>query len=123
MVWCGAVGCGRLSCSLTVRFHADALFRARVTEVRSGGGLLLAVQLSNEVDSGKVDYDMATNAFNVLNSCQVIKLALEAGLVCAKAGDNAIRLCPPLIIEHSHIDFCVSTLQRCITSDGAVKEC
>jgi len=32
------------------------------------------------------------------------------------AGDNTIRLCPPLVITRDQCDFAIGTLEECLTT-------
>jgi 4-aminobutyrate aminotransferase len=41
-------------------------------------------------------------------------LAFERGLLVLGAGPNAIRLCPPLVIDKDQADFAVDTLEDCL---------
>ena len=45
---------------------------------------------------------------------QVQDLAFERGLLVLGAGDNTIRLCPPLVISRDQCDFAVETLEECL---------
>lgn len=45
---------------------------------------------------------------------QVLNLAFERGLLVLGAGDNVIRLCPPLVITRDQCDFAVDTLEECL---------
>jgi 4-aminobutyrate aminotransferase len=42
-------------------------------------------------------------------------LAFERGLLILGCGQNAIRLCPPLIISEDQADWAVDTLEECLT--------
>jgi 4-aminobutyrate aminotransferase len=46
---------------------------------------------------------------------RLVSLAFERGLLILGAGRNAIRLCPPLIINRDQADFAVDTLEECLT--------
>jgi 4-aminobutyrate aminotransferase len=46
---------------------------------------------------------------------RVVDLAFERGLLILGAGDNTLRLCPPLIISQDQCDFALDTLEECIT--------
>ncbi|HZD10509.1 MAG TPA: aminotransferase class III-fold pyridoxal phosphate-dependent enzyme, partial [Candidatus Binatia bacterium] len=65
-----------------------------IREVR-GRGLLLGVELSCEVRP-------------------LLQEARDRGLLVINAGDNVLRLCPPLIIEREDIDRAVSILEQCL---------
>ena len=45
----------------------------------------------------------------------VRKLALTKGLLAGSAGDNVLRMAPPLIIDESHVREAVSILRECFT--------
>ena len=42
-------------------------------------------------------------------------LAFERGLLLLGAGDNSVRLCPPLVITRDQCDFALDTLEACLT--------
>ncbi len=67
-----------------------------IRDVR-GRGLLVGVELS-------------------INAPPLIKLAREKGLLIINAGDNVIRICPPLIVERQHIDQAVAILGDCLAA-------
>jgi 4-aminobutyrate aminotransferase len=46
---------------------------------------------------------------------RVVDLAFEHGLLMLGAGDNTIRLCPPLIVTADQCDFALDTLEACLT--------
>jgi len=45
---------------------------------------------------------------------QVIQAAYRKGLLVLGAGENSLRLCPPLIIDEEQADFALQTLDACI---------
>ena len=45
---------------------------------------------------------------------RVVELAFERGLLMLGAGDNTLRLCPPLVITRDQCDFAVDTLEECL---------
>ena len=45
---------------------------------------------------------------------RVVQLAFERGLLVLGAGENTIRLCPPLVITREQCDFAVDTLEECV---------
>jgi 4-aminobutyrate aminotransferase len=45
---------------------------------------------------------------------RVVNLAFERGLLVLGAGDNVIRLCPPLVITRDQCHFAVDTLEECL---------
>jgi 4-aminobutyrate aminotransferase len=46
---------------------------------------------------------------------RVIQAAFERGLLVLGAGENTLRLCPPLVIDEEQAEFAVHTLDACIT--------
>jgi 4-aminobutyrate aminotransferase len=45
---------------------------------------------------------------------RVVHLAFERGLLILGAGDNTLRLCPPLVITRDQCDFAIDTLEECL---------
>ena len=44
----------------------------------------------------------------------MVRLAFERGLLVLGAGDNTLRLCPPLVITRDQCDFALETLEECL---------
>lgn len=72
--------------------HDFASSHPRVRELR-GRGLMRGLQIDG-------------------SAAQLRELAHGAGLLLATAGDDVVRLLPPLIIEHSHVDELVQRLDQ-----------
>jgi 4-aminobutyrate aminotransferase len=45
---------------------------------------------------------------------RVVDLAFERGLLILGAGDNTLRLCPPLVITRDQCDFALDILEGCL---------
>jgi 4-aminobutyrate aminotransferase len=45
---------------------------------------------------------------------RVVDLAFRRGLLILGAGDNTLRLCPPLVISRDQCDFALDTLEACL---------
>jgi 4-aminobutyrate aminotransferase len=45
---------------------------------------------------------------------RVVDLAFDRGLLVLGAGENSIRLCPPLVVTRDQCDFAVDTLEECL---------
>jgi 4-aminobutyrate aminotransferase len=45
---------------------------------------------------------------------ELVRMAFERGLLILGSGQNAIRLCPPLVISRDQADFAVGTLEECL---------
>ncbi len=50
---------------------------------------------------------------------RVVDLAFQAGLLVLGAGDNTIRLSPPLVITRDQCDFAIETLEQCLKTAAA----
>ena len=46
---------------------------------------------------------------------QAIRAAFQRGLLVLGAGENTLRLCPPLMIDEEQADFAIRTLNECIS--------
>ena len=46
---------------------------------------------------------------------RIVTLCFERGLLMLGAGDNSLRLCPPLVISRDQCDFALDTLEACMT--------
>jgi 4-aminobutyrate aminotransferase len=75
-----------------------------VGEVR-GLGLMLGIELVR---------DQATKEKAGAFRDRVVELAFERGLLILGAGDNVLRLCPPLVITRDQCDFALDTLEACL---------
>jgi 4-aminobutyrate aminotransferase len=75
-----------------------------VGDVR-GLGLMLGVELVR---------DQATREKASALRDRVVDLAFERGLLILGAGDNVLRLCPPLTITRDQCDFALDTLEACL---------
>lgn len=82
---------GQYLLALLQEKFADEAF---VKEIR-GKGLMLGIVCNGEVHP-------------------VIQSALQKGLLVLQAGNNVIRLLPPLVITKAEIDIAVEVLQQCI---------
>jgi acetylornithine/N-succinyldiaminopimelate aminotransferase len=69
-----------------------------LSEVR-GSGLMLGLRCHNEDANGKI-----------------LMLARENKILLTKAGDNVLRLLPPLIINQSHVDEAIEKLDLALAS-------
>jgi 4-aminobutyrate aminotransferase len=75
-----------------------------VGDVR-GLGLMIGVELVR---------DQATKQKAPQLRDRVVQMAFERGLLILGAGDNTIRLCPPLVITRDQCDFAIDTLEECL---------
>ncbi|HUI55550.1 MAG TPA: acetyl ornithine aminotransferase family protein [Bryobacteraceae bacterium] len=45
---------------------------------------------------------------------RVVELAFDRGLLVLGAGENSLRVCPPLVVTKDQCDFAVDTLEECL---------
>jgi len=77
---------------------------AMVGDVR-GLGLMIGVELV---------HDQQTKEKAPALRDRVVDLAFRRGLLILGAGDNTLRLCPPLIVTRDQCDFALDTLEACL---------
>jgi len=53
---------------------------------------------------------------------EVRKLALEKGLLAGSAGDNVLRMAPPLIIDETHVREAIGVLSECFEAAQAMDD-
>jgi 4-aminobutyrate aminotransferase len=94
----GAYLMGRL-CEWPERFGC-------VGDVR-GIGLMIGVELVRDRDTKEKAPDLRD---------RLLEMAFERGLLLLGAGENTIRLCPPLTVTREQADFAVSTLENCLVA-------
>jgi len=75
----------------------------------SGMGMIGALELVADRSSKKPFEGMKVGQF-------CAKAAEENGLIVRPLGGNRIALCPPLIIEHSHVDELIEKLQAALNT-------
>jgi 4-aminobutyrate aminotransferase len=80
-----------------------------VGDVR-GLGLMIGIELVRD----RATKEKASNLRD-----RVIDLAFERGLLVLGAGDNTLRLCPPLVISRDQCDFALDTLEECLQTASA----
>ena len=76
-----------------------------IGEVR-GLGLMIGIELVR---------NQATKEKAPAARDRVVQLAFERGLLVLGAGDNTIRLSPPLVITRDQSDFALDVLEKCLT--------
>jgi 4-aminobutyrate aminotransferase len=80
-----------------------------VGDVR-GLGLMLGIELVRDRESKEKAGDLRD---------RVVSKAFERGLLVLGAGDNTIRLCPPLVVTRDQCDFALDTLEECLRTASA----
>jgi 4-aminobutyrate aminotransferase len=77
---------------------------AHVGDVR-GLGLMLGVEMVRDQASRERAPELRD---------QVIQLAFERGVLTLGAGENTIRLSPPLVVTHEQADYALDVLEQCL---------
>ena len=80
-----------------------------VGDVR-GLGLMLGIELVRDQQTKEKASELRD---------RVVGLAFDRGLLVLGAGDNTIRLCPPLVITRDQCDFALDTLEECLKTASA----
>jgi len=75
-----------------------------VGDVR-GRGLMLGVEIVQDQQTKAIAHDERD---------RVVELAFERGLLFLGAGENSVRLCPPLIVTQEQADIAMDVLEECI---------
>jgi 4-aminobutyrate aminotransferase len=75
-----------------------------VGDVR-GKGLMIGVEIVKDQTSKERAHDLRD---------AIVTSAFAKGLLILGAGENVLRLCPPLVIDEEQADFAIRTLEACI---------
>jgi len=78
---------------------------AQVGDVR-GLGLMIGIELVRDRETREKAPELRD---------RVVRMAFERGLLMLGAGDNSLRLCPPLVITREQCAFALETLEECLT--------
>ena len=92
----------RVDLVLTLRDGRDP--SGFVGEVR-GLGLMIGIELVHDQKTKEKAPDLRDH---------VVACAFERGLLVLGAGDNTVRLSPPLVITRDQCDFAIQTLEECL---------
>jgi 4-aminobutyrate aminotransferase len=76
-----------------------------VGDVR-GKGLMIGVEIVRDQKTKEKAHDLRN---------RIVDLAFHKGLLILGAGENTVRLAPPLMIDAEQADFAVNTLGECIS--------
>ncbi|MBV8549701.1 MAG: acetyl ornithine aminotransferase family protein [Acidobacteriaceae bacterium] len=77
-----------------------------VGDVR-GLGLMIGVEIVRDQETKERAPDLRD---------RLESMAFERGLLILGAGQNSVRLCPPLVISRDQADFAMDTLEQCLQS-------
>ena len=93
---------GELIFSLT----ADWRERHKIVGEVRGKGLMIGIELVRDQKTKEKAPDLRN---------RIVEMAFQKGLLILGAGENSLRLAPPLMIDEEQARFAVSTLDACIT--------
>jgi len=79
---------------------------AQVGEVR-GLGLMIGIELVRDQTTREKAPELRD---------RVVQMAFQRGLLILGAGDNTLRLCPPLLVTREQCAFALETLEECLTA-------
>jgi 4-aminobutyrate aminotransferase len=79
---------------------------AQVGEVR-GLGLMIGIELVRDQTTREKAPELRD---------RVVQMAFQRGLLILGAGDNTLRLCPPLVVTREQCAFALETLEECLTA-------
>jgi 4-aminobutyrate aminotransferase len=80
-----------------------------VGDVR-GLGLMIGIELVR---------DQTTKERAGTERDRIVHMAFERGLLILGAGENSVRLSPPLVISRDQADFAIATLENCFREISA----
>jgi 4-aminobutyrate aminotransferase len=80
-----------------------------VGDVR-GLGLMLGIELVRDRQTKEKASELRD---------RVVAMAFDRGLLVLGAGDNTLRLCPPLVITRDQCDYALDTLEECLKTASA----
>ena len=84
---------------------ADWPARHRIVGDVRGNGLMLGVEIVRDRETKERAGDLRE---------AIVDRAFEKGLLLLGAGENTIRIAPPLVIDEEQADFAARTLESCI---------
>lgn len=90
-----------------IRHTADWRKRHRIVGDIRGRGLMIGIEFVHDQDTKEKAPDLRD---------RIIQMAFQKGLLVLGAGENSIRLSPPLMIEEEQAGFAVAALDACISS-------
>ncbi len=85
---------------------ADWRERHKIVGDIRGRGLMIGIEVVRDQKTKEKAQDLRE---------RIVKLAFSKGLLMLGAGENTLRIAPPLVIDEEQADFAVRTLDSCIT--------
>jgi 4-aminobutyrate aminotransferase len=85
---------------------ADWRERHKIVGDIRGKGLMIGIELVR---------DRKTKEKAPEFRARILQAAFEKGLLILGAGENTLRLCPPLVVDEEQVDFALRTIEACIS--------
>ena len=90
-----------------IRNTSDWRKRHRIVGDIRGKGLMVGIEFVQHQDSKEKAPELRN---------RIVQMAFQKGLLLLGAGENSIRLAPPLMLEEEQAEFAVATLDACISA-------
>jgi 4-aminobutyrate aminotransferase len=87
------------------RRTADWRERHRIVGDIRGRGLMIGIEIVLDQKTKEPAHDLRD---------RIVELAFAKGLLVLGAGENTLRLAPPLVIEEEQVEFALGTIEACI---------
>ncbi|MFZ3216405.1 MAG: acetyl ornithine aminotransferase family protein [Candidatus Acidiferrales bacterium] len=91
---------------LIFRLTADWPQRHKIVGEVRGKGLMIGIELVRDQRTKEKAPDLRN---------RIVEMAFDKGLLILGAGENSLRLAPPLMIDEAQAEFAVGTLDACLT--------
>ena len=92
--------------ALILRLTADWRKRHKIVGEVRGAGLMIGIELVRDQNTREGAPELRD---------RIVQLAFHKGLLLLGAGENSLRLCPPLLIDNEQAEFAVGALDACIS--------
>jgi 4-aminobutyrate aminotransferase len=93
--------------SYILSYTADWRNRHRIVGEVRGRGLMIGLEFVHDQSTKEKAPDLRN---------RIVQMAFQKGLLILGAGENSIRLAPPLMVEEEQAEFAVNTLDACISA-------
>ena len=92
--------------NLIFKLTADWRERHKMVGDIRGKGLMVGIEIVRDQKTKERAPDLRN---------RIVEMAFHKGLLILGAGENALRLAPPLMIDEDQAEFAVRTLDACLT--------
>ena len=92
--------------ALILRLTADWRERRKIVGDVRGTGLMIGIEFVRDQNTKEGAPELRD---------RIVRLAFHKGLLVLGAGENSLRLCPPLLIDNEQAEFALGALDACIS--------